>query len=771
MLSKSRTLGCAILLLGPAAAAQDVFVRPHPVPAPAPGVVLQSVRATVRITDAAAVTEVEQVFRNFAPREVEEVYLYPLPDGAFVSDFALTIDGKPVKGELLDRDKARGIYEDIVRRRRDPALLEWMGKGCVRVSAFPVPANGEARVRLEYTSVLPTVAKAFEYRLPLSLAPVAPGGLRSLVFDATIEASGSLAAIYSPSHKVEVRRDGERRARATMEASEILPDRDLVLYVTPADGEFGFLPLFHRRSGEPGYFLALFSPRFDLEPDKIQPKDLVFVLDTSGSMSGEKMDQAKGALRQALARLRPADRFNLVRFSTEADSFRAGPVEADEENLAAARRWIGDLEARGGTNIDEGLARALAGRTEGGRLRLVLFLTDGLPTVGTTDEKEILSNVRSRNEAGTRVFVFGVGADVNTRLLDTIAEETRAAREYVRPEEDIEVKVASLLDKVSSPVLAGVTVTCAAADAFDVYPKKMPDLFKGGQLLVVGRYRGEGATAVVLTGRFGDAERRWVYDVSLPKNDEANDSVRAIWADRKVGFLLDEIRLRGSNSELIEEIRRIGREHGIVTPYTSYLVLEEGHRLADARGVRREAFRFADVNGDGALDAPSVLTGSDDFFLGHIAAGEKKSAEESEDALRRLGRDVSGEAAVGGSLEARDRAGATSAPAGPTTPGATLRVGGAPGRASRLGFSDEAQAGIAANQLFVRRVGGKTFHLVGSVWVDASFTDKDREKVTKIAFLSPEYFALLAREPGLARYLALGDRVLVSWKGVFYEIG
>ncbi|MCI0588740.1 MAG: VWA domain-containing protein [Planctomycetes bacterium] len=745
---------------------------PFPPSPPFPAVSLESMRATVRLVDGVASTEIEQVFRNHGPVSAEEDYLFPLPDDAVASDLSLWIDGRETRGELLDRDRARQIYEGIVRRNRDPALLEWVGRGCVRVAAFPVPAGGEAKVRLRYTNLLPTSAGVFEYRLPLNLAAIARGGLRSLLVDASIESSRPLAAIYSPTHALDVRREGDRRARALLEATNVAADRDFRLLVAPADKEFGFVFLPNRREGEAGTFVALIAPRFDLEAGKVLPKDLVMVIDTSGSMAGEKIEQAKGAFRQALGRLRPGDRFNLIRFSSEAEAFREAPVEASPENLEAARAWVGRIEARGGTNIDEGLARALqAGRSEG-RVPLLFFVTDGLPTVGVTDEKAILANARSRNGAGARIFVFGVGNDVNTRLLDTLAEETRAAREYVRAGEDIEVKVSSLVDKVASPVLSEVSVVFEGAEAHDLYPRQMPDLFKGSSLVLVGRYRGEGRKTARLSGRFADARREWVYEIDLPRVESRNDSIRQLWASRKVYYLLDDLRMNGESREVVEEIRRLGREHGIVTPYTSYLVVEEAQRLASARGLAPGQARFADLDGDGRVDLPAEIrrafdesgagAATADGFL-RLEKEEGDRAQGSAARLRALGYVTSGGEAVSGSDDVFK---SKMAPApGPATPGPSAPGLYAMARAGGAGVKDD-----ALTAAFVRRAAGRAFHLVGSVWVDSAFTEKDRERVKKVAFLSEEYFALLAKEPGLAAAFAIGERVLVEWKGTFYEV-
>ncbi len=800
--SRRFLLGIVLLLPSAAAAQESPATR---VSAWAPEVRLEQVRVVAKVVDGTATTELEQVFRNTGPVEREEVFLLPLPDDTVVSDLSMTVDGKIVKGEILDRGEARGVYESIVRSRRDPALLEWVGRSCVRLSAFPVPPNGEARVKVRYASVLPLAWGAFEVRVPLSLGPVARGSLKSLVFQAAVEFSRPIGAIYSPTHPVEVVRTGDRSARVSMEGSDVRADRDLRLLVAPAQEEIGLLFLAHRPAGEDGTFLALLSPRLDLEPSKVLPKDVVFVLDTSGSMEGEKIAQAKGALRDALAGLNPGDRFHLVRFATDAEAFREGPVPATPGNVEAARAWIDAFEARGGTNLGDALQRALAVPGEPGRLTMLFLLTDGLPTVGTIEEQTLLAEVRQRNVARARIFVFGVGVDVNTRLLDTLAEETRAAREYVAEGEAIDLKVASLVEKVSHPILSDPLLFLEGAETRDVYPKRLPDLFRGSPLVVAGRFRGEGAASLRLRGRFGDGEREWTYSVNLPAVEARNDSIRATWASRKVGYLLDEIRLHGENTELVEEVKRLAREHGIVTPYTSYLVREERRRLSSTWTGPRSAGVAAGTTPPPDRGSPSDLGNLPRGSTGGWTAGRRveeggataagvgatgtpTAAPATPDGLPvrepidreadgvgvgstgHYGLAASGGKAVEESLEAKRLKEET---VGDTTGGfSRTHYGAAFGGRRAAGGSSGGRSGrpVEALQSSVRRVGAKVFHLVASVWMDTAFTEQDREKIVPVAFLSEEYFALLAREPDLAPVFALGPRVLVGWKGKFYEV-
>jgi Ca-activated chloride channel family protein len=730
---------------------------------------LETLKATIRIRDAAATTDLELAFRNVNNAPAEETFLWPVPDGSSVSKFELWVDGKPQKAELLDKDKARGIYEDIVRRQRDPGLLEWAGYGCVRASVFPVPARGEGRVRLSYQTLMPASGGAFEYSLPLRMTAAAPQGVRSFVIDGSIESSRALAAIYSPSHNIDIRRSGDLAARFSFETNNTRLERDFTLAISPAEKEFGAMLLAHRDGGD-GTFSLVLAPRQDLASESIQPKDVIFVVDTSGSMAGEKIEQVKKALQQCVPRLNRNDRFSIIRFSTEAEAFRGALASPTKEMLEDASRWIQKLEARGGTNIDEALASALAiaspRSVEGlppappsdGRLTMIFFLTDGLPTVGTTDVQSLLSIARERNRQGLRIFTFGVGYDVNTQLLDKLAGDSRAAREYVLPGQDVEMKVSALFDKVAFPALTDVSLSFDGAEVYDVYPKQTPDLFRGAQLVVCGRYRSEGKKTVRLSGALGNARREWIYELDFPRQTQRNDSLPVLWASRKIGFLLDEIRLRGSSREIVDEVRRLGREYNIVTPYTSFLVVEEGQRLSAARGIttggRAQLERLSE-DGRKVVDELRLDSFDDD-------------AKESLKRIGYLSGKASGEDSVRDSMNSFELASADGAE------GKNTGLGSAPAAGSLVAFvrsgGNPEERGKMLARVLTRNVGNRVFHRVDNAWVDSAFTEAQQKNLVKIAFLSDEYFELLHRAPEISACLALGTRVVVGFKGTFYEI-
>ena len=561
-------------------------VPPHPRPFPSPRpyafapLDVNYVKVNTRIQDQVAVTSVDQEFYNPNPARLEGTFIFPIPKGAHINKFTMEIDGQQVEAELLAADKARHIYEDIVRKLKDPALLEYGGRDVFKVRIFPIEPNSKKRITLSYTELLKADNGLISYVLPLDTEKYSAKPIRSVSVKVDLESKRPLKSIYSPSHSVEVKRDGANRATAGYEARDVQPNTDFALFFAPEKDEIGLNLLTYRKADEDGYFLLLASPGVDVKEKQVVMKDVAFVLDTSGSMAGKKLDQAKKALQFCVENLNDGDRFELIRFSTEVEPLFDKLVAASKANRSRAEDFIKDLRPIGGTAIDDALSKALAlaEKREGPATRpfVVIFLTDGCPTIGTTDEDEILAHVKKESEGHTRVFCFGIGTDVNTHLLDRITEETRAASQYVLPEEDLEVKVSNFFAKIKEPVLANPTLAFTGdIRTSKLYPSPLPDLFKGEQLVLVGRYSGKGDSAVVVQGSVNGTEKKFTYEVKFPGQSDECDFIPRLWATRRVGYLLDEIRLHGENSELRDEVTDLARKYGIVTPYTAYLIMED----------------------------------------------------------------------------------------------------------------------------------------------------------------------------------------------------
>ena len=559
------------------------------IPEPPPGIPITEVenltiryhRVDVRIDGPIAVTHVDQVFVNEAPYAIEGTYIFPLPEGASISQFDMIVDGKRLQGELLERDEARRIYEEIVRRRLDPALLEYVGRGAFKASIFPIPPGGERRIEIEYTEVLQSDAGLTHYSYPLDTERFSARPIEDVSISVEIRSDAPLRAIYSPSHAVMVSREGRYRAYVGYEESYTLPNHDFELYFSTSDEPFGLNLLSYKPAGEDGYFLMLVSPEMATLEQEVVARDILLVLDTSGSMQGEKVQQAKEAADYVLDHLNPGDRFNIIDFSTGVRSFDRRLVLA--ERRAEGERYVQGLIARGGTDINRALLEALSYGEDSSRPLVIIFLTDGLPTEGETDAEKIIANVEAAAGSKTRIFTFGVGYDVNTVLLDSVAQAHRGTSAYVLPDENIEEKVSAFYAKISTPLLSNPELRFYDVHVQETYPYPLPDFFMGTQLVMVGRYRRGGNTTVALTGEVNGRPQRYTYEDVRFARAGGDAFIARLWATRKVGYLLNQIKLHGESRELVDELVDLSIRYGIITPYTSFLVEEDDALTEEGR--------------------------------------------------------------------------------------------------------------------------------------------------------------------------------------------
>lgn len=693
-----------------------------------PPLVIKNHRVEADVEGHVATTHVTQVFRNNTNQRMEGTYIFPIPADAALTDFAMMINGKRQSGEVLPADKARSIYEDIVRRMKDPGLLEYMEGGLLRMRVFPIEPKSEVKVDVTFSHALPFESGVYQYTFPLKTGTRASTVQEDFTLTVRIAAETPIRNVYSPTHDVGVSRKDEYHAVAGFEQSGMALDTDFQLLYALTDAEFGLNLLAHRVEGQDGYFALMLSPRVDLDESKILPKDVCFVMDTSGSMQQEnRIGSAKDAARFCIKALNPKDRFQLITFSSAVDTFTNGLVDASSENVEKALAFVSKIEARGGTDLCGALLKALGQRSDGGRPYMVVLLTDGQPTVGVTEPDDILAAVRDANAAGTRVFTFGIAENLDVPLLDRVAEATRGYPQYVQPGRDIEDKVSAFYRKVSNPVLANLALDFGGVRTYDVYPGQLPDLFRGSQLLVFGRYEGDKHVAVKLTGAIGDEVKEFAYDATFPEATAANGFLPQLWARRKIAFLLDQVRLHGQSQELTDEIVRLSREHGIATPYTSYLVLEDEKAYRDHGIVRGDA--LGRVRREGLVPAPSAEPGaeSDDAYF---------------EELSELRQDLE----AGGRMAA-DRNIAF---------GEALRA--AKGSASVTGT-----AGKRTTSRLIR-AGARNFVQYRGAFVDTALTEE--MKALRIKFGSDAYFTAFRALPEEVRdALKLGDTVVVVING------
>ena len=793
-------LAVLLLALPPAAFGRGLLV-PDDVKLPPLAMVHHKV--TVAIEDQVAVTTVEQAFRNHTDRDLEATYLFPVPKGANVNKFTMWIDGKETSGELLDSKKANDVYTSIVRRTQDPALLEYLGNGMMRMRVFPIPphkgtASNDVKIKLSYTAVTPKDAGVVEFVYPLKTDGKATRTLEEFSVKLSIKSQAPIHSVYSPTHAIDLKRKSDKLVEVEFAKSQAALDKDFQLFYATGSSEIGLTPVTYRPvSAEDGYFMLLISPQVEATKDKRTPRDLVLVVDTSGSMSDVKMSQAKQALRLCLKQLGDKDRFGLIAFSTGVRTYKDDLTDASPDQIEKAVKWVDDLRAGGGTAILPALNAALDMRgKDAARSFTVTFFTDGQPTVDETNPQKIVKAITDKNTANTRIFTFGVGDDVNAAMLDQLADATRAVTTYVRPAEDIEAKASALYAKISHPVMTNVRLTSTSVKLHEIYPLQLPDLFHGGQLVVFGRFHGSGHSAVKLTGMIGGEEKELVYEVDFPaKTEGGREFTEHLWARRKVGFILDQIRVNGESKELVEEVTALAKRYGIATPYTSYLVVPD----AVLPVALREGEKGKPLPADFATkptSAPPGLGGPGGGAGGFGGGGptqppmkvDEFAKKAADDAKKAAPKDGKGDGIAGGRGDVQDKVvkdelaklsgeerargyakalEQSQAEAKNWKEADRNYKGGARGlhanQTGKLGVdlataSNNLRGQERLTQTANRQVQGRNCVEMGGVWIDDKFDDKTKTLVVKAQ--SDAYFAILAKHPEVKDVYLLGNHTV-----------
>jgi Ca-activated chloride channel family protein len=544
-------------------------------------------RVTVNIKDSHVVTRVEQEFYNPHPFPVSGRYLFPVPPEAILSRFQATVDGQAQRVTRQDPATTNAALYDIVAQRRDPSLLQYADWETLAFD-LNLPAGGSRQMSLEYEEVLAPTGGLYRYRYVLSTERYSSQPLEQASLTVDLHASSGLTSLYSPTYPVTTERLGPGRARVSWEAQNVRPTEDFELFFAPADGGFGGGFLTGQREGH-DHFLFLFAPEAEPVQGDVLPKDIVFVIDRSGSMSGEKIEQARNALHFILSQLNEDDRFSIVGFDHRL-SILARTLQSVEKGALADARWFVDgLTADGNTDLETALQAGLEILHDSERRdasQLVVFLTDGLPTAGVTDEALIARLVTQANaRQKARLHVFGVGYDVNTHLLDRLAADNGGSVTYVQPGESLEAVLTGFYERIAHPVLTDVEVEFEGLEASHLYPDEMPDMFQGSSLLLTGRYRATAPTVTVrVRGQAGEEEKEYVYHFDL-EQDGNHDFVPRLWATRRVGALLDRVRVEGESKTLVEEIQQLGLSYGLVTPYTTFIIETQADGAASAANM------------------------------------------------------------------------------------------------------------------------------------------------------------------------------------------
>jgi Ca-activated chloride channel family protein len=518
------------------------------------------------------------------------------------SKFSLSVNGKEIKGTVLEKEEAKRLYEDIVRRMRDPALLEYYQNNLFRAKVFPIPSKKSVKVTMNYEYEPPRKGEFYEIFYPLKIQGITGEPIDNVIISFEIKSNLPLKQVFSPTHNIDISKE-EKKAKGAYEGVKVKPGKDFVLYYSVAQEDIALSLLSYKKEEDGFFLLGISTPAMPSAKD-ILPKDIIFVIDVSGSMSGEKIEQAKKGLNFFVEHLNPEDNFNIIAFSSDVNLFKKELIQAIKNNIHEAKRFIEGIKAVGGTNINDALLQALK-ITGKERPSYILFLTDGLPTVGITSLEEIVKNVKATLKK-ERMIVFGVGYDVNTVLLDRLSQEAAGFSAYIEPGEDLELAISSVSTKIMLPAMENPEIEFMGMDVYKLHPFKVSDLFYGQDIIIAGRYKNAGKAEIILRGLKKDKKIVVEKGFDFTPLDEDLDFIPITWARKRVSYLLSEIRLHGESKELVDEIMELGKKYGIVTPYTSYLVREEERVRAPLAGVAPRALREEAVGKTGVMIAKEL---------------------------------------------------------------------------------------------------------------------------------------------------------------------
>lgn len=748
------------------------------------GLHLQSEEIKVNVADQVAKTYITQTFVNDTDRNLAGTYLFPLPDDTTFSSFSLHIDGKPVEGKILEANEARQQYEEIVRRMVDPGLLEYADYKTVRARIFPIPAHGTKKVELEYTQILRAENGLLKYQFPLKAQGETPA-VDKVKIDVKIASKQGLRTIWSPSHEINSSKLNDNQAKVAFAAANLVPEKDFILYYSVSDKEMAANLLTHKNSDEDGYFLLTLSP--PVKGQKIIGKDIVLAVDTSGSMQGEKIEETKKALKYIINALDAQDRFSLLQFNTDVDQFRSGLMPATAENKNAALSFVDDLEANGGTNIGDALHTGVNLLNEAStRPAYLVLLTDGEPTVGETNINQLAKAISSKRDI--RLFDFGVGYSVNTRLLNKMAEENHGTAQYVEPSENIETALANFYRKIKSPVLNDVKLSFIGMQVRDVYPKEVKDIFAGTQVILIGKYKSAAKGTLDLTGKVNGIAKTYSFPLTFPVNDPDHTYLPRLWAMRRIGHLTEIAQDNHENREVIDEIVALSKKYGIISAYTSFLVTDpaENHRLP-VNAVGFATPMRMNVDSGGALFNPGgnmAGFGGNTTVHGAPVAGQfqalgaQASAPTDNASALAQSKSYNKPASEIQSVVTRSFAAAGNMEFDKQLKekfAASLRQGSNNGQlaVSRAKKVDQLKTAYLSQDEKVngiKNVEDKTFYLANGFWTDSGYNPSVSSKIEQITFGSQSYFKLLHDHLGISKYLAVGQQVILIFKGHCYKI-
>jgi Ca-activated chloride channel family protein len=540
---------------------------------------IKTVDATSQIDGQVAVTHVDQVFLNEMNQTVETVWIFPLPEGAVVTELFFWFNGKRYKADIREAQEARQEYEEQIRRRIDPALLEYLGNNLFRLSIAPVNPNSEVRTEITYVELLPYEFGTIGYTFGMDAVGLSPKPLNRVSVAMTVQTQSPFKHFRSPSHGIstatQITKVNDKKYTVVFGDENFMPDRDLSIeYETVRSGVdvnvLRYAPTKADSIGNDSFYAVWITPPDSIAPDQLIPRKIVFVADVSSSMEGLRIEQLKEALNAFLDNLNADDHFNIVTFGTTIIPYQPDLIAATPPAISAAKTFVIDIGALGLTDIDDAMKQALGQSFSAECSNMVVFITDGYPTWGETFVPKILTNVKNENTQNVRIFPFGVGKDVSKALLVQMATENGGYATFIQAADSIPIVVKNHLTRIAKPVLAGLDIQIDGLVTSDKFPRPLPDLFWGSQVMQLGLYENSGTFPVVLDGTVRGEPKQFTASADFSDVAGGHRFVPRLWAKAKIDYLLDQIAMYGELAELKNQVIELGLKFQILTPYTSF---------------------------------------------------------------------------------------------------------------------------------------------------------------------------------------------------------
>ncbi len=544
-----------------------------------------SEKADITIEDGVATTELSQSFYNSSFDTVQAYFLLPIPKNLPVEDFKLKIADRTYKADLYTDEQAHKVIEEMVRRTKNPRYWEFANQNLYKVSIYTFTPRSLYHMHITYTQKLPQDDNKtfFAYNMS-SQSFYKP--LREFDLNIHIKApeGEKIKQFYSTSHKpdeIEFKRNGDSEGNINI-SSRKQPNqtKNLAFYYSTAKGTVDYTLYPYKESGEDGYFMLSFDAGY-VSDDAITNKDVLFVLDASAEMGTANLEASKKALTTALKQLHAKDRFNIIRYADDVEKAFDSNQAVNSTNIGKATTFINASKSGGKSNMEAALKASIPANAEKVHPYFVVFINGSEASVGATSDKDLLELVKDISLRNLHFYTIGMGKQIHVHLLDQIATHTLGESHYILSSQNVEERIGEIYSAINDPIVVNLHLyDIENFDVIDSYPSNVRNLFKNRPLYVIGRYKNSGKTKVSITGSGNGDLQRFDMEFDFPEENTAYPYIKRLWAARSVAAQLDKIRLEG-DEDWMEQIAEIAHENGIVSPYSNYVILEEGYYDAD----------------------------------------------------------------------------------------------------------------------------------------------------------------------------------------------